>query len=158
MPNPVIYPDADKDFSSQSPLILATMCVFGEARGGSYELQKAVANVIRNRAIVLCERKRAASLLDAIKYVVLAKWQFSCFNDNDPNKSKLIVPLQWERPEVWESCLEAVRTVFVSNASDNTEGATHYFVASMKVVPIWTDGATLTVVIDNTKFFRGVKW
>lgn len=56
------------------------LTIVGEARGEPIEGQIAVGNVIMNR--VKATRK-------SVKHICLAPRQFSCWNDNDPNRPKL---------------------------------------------------------------------
>lgn len=53
--------------------------IYGEARGEPWEGKIAVAWVVRNRA------ERGGWWGDTIREVCLKPWQFSCWNETDPN-------------------------------------------------------------------------
>jgi len=59
--------------------------LWGEARGESEEGQVAVGHVIKNRV----EKKTWYG--KTIKDVCLKKWQFSCWNENDPNRIRFLL-------------------------------------------------------------------
>ena len=58
--------------------------LWGEARNQGDEGMIAVGNVIMNRV------KAKSWYGDHIKGVCLKAWQFSCWNDDDPNKEKIL--------------------------------------------------------------------
>ena len=62
--------------------------LWGEARNQGDEGMIAVGNVIMNRV------KAKSWYGDHIKGVCLKAWQFSCWNDDDPNKEKILA-LDW---------------------------------------------------------------
>ena len=58
--------------------------LWGEARSEGEQGMIAVGNVIMNRVAA------KSWYGDHIKGVCLKEWQFSCWNDNDPNKQKIL--------------------------------------------------------------------
>lgn len=102
---------------------LARMALYGEARGerdAARDLDGVgmlcVIHVVMTRA-----RKRGTSIATEI----LRRWQFSTFNENDPNRGKLLDawkddPVSWERADAVMDLVEGGFT------SDPTGGATHY--------------------------------
>lgn len=106
------------------------LCLWGEARGEQAEGQLAVAWVIKNRA-----DKQGNS----IKEVILAPWQFSSFNHDDPNRDKMLSAHQFD-PTGWAR-INAVCDLFESGYTiDPTKGATHYYVERMPNPPKWGRG------------------
>lgn len=101
-------------------------CVWAEARGEPALGKLAVLWVIHNRAV-----KRDTSL----KAEVLRPWQFSSFNENDPNREKLLTAHS-EYLATWVVC-DQICELFENKATiDPTGGATHYF-AHNTVKPAW---------------------
>lgn len=96
--------------------------LWGEARGEPTEGQVAVAWVIRNRA----ERGRFAGRLfgqeGAVAFVCLAPWQFSCWNEGDPNRTKLLVLAE----DQFVDQLAIASNVLDGLVADPTNGADHY--------------------------------
>lgn len=137
------------------------MLLFGEARGeqdagGTLEAMSmlAIAWVVMNRA----RRKKQDP-----KAVILAPWQFSCFNANDPNRAKLLDaekrdPISWERADSVADLFESGLT------TDPTHGATHYVTSNLwdrpdSTVPQWYEQSVIasgitkkTVVIGHHTF------
>jgi spore germination cell wall hydrolase CwlJ-like protein len=133
--------------------------LWGEARGEGEAGMRAVAAVIVNRA-------RAARAWKAkhgkdrhplfgdgtLRSVCKAKWQFSCWNEKDPNRQKMEALLKTD--PLYLKGREAL-TWALSN-DDPTLGATHYYSSVIKQ-PDWTKGATFTVKIGHHLFYKNVK-
>ena len=70
---------------------LMALTIYGEARGESYDGKVSVGTVILER---VDHRDWDGK---TIKEVCLKKWQFSCYNENDPNRGKLLnIAEQWD--------------------------------------------------------------
>ncbi|RLC36422.1 hypothetical protein DRH29_04595 [candidate division Kazan bacterium] len=138
-----ILPKKGLEIEKQHPLIIFTMCIWGEARGCSFWEQVDVANVIRNRV-----KKMKKSYPD----VILQRKQFSCFNKSDPNREKLLTPLKYDSWKIWISCFCAAELIYNNIIPDSTYGATHYY--SGERVPYW---AKEMVVTKETKHFKFLK-
>lgn len=106
-------------------LAIMARTIYGEARGSSREDRIAIAWVIRNRAnIDLGSDKKPDWWGESVAGVCLAKWQFSCWNQGDPNL-KAIATIDTE-DEVFEECLAIAGGVLQGAPPDPTGGATHY--------------------------------
>lgn len=129
---------------------IAARTIWAEARGESEEGQRAVAYVIMNR-------KRSGKWGSSLASVCTWPKQFSCHNDNDPNRIKLF--------SLAEDDSALARFVgFMRDARmlgmDTTGGAMHYYSASMSASPSWAvraDGSPLPANrIGNHIFVQGV--
>lgn len=101
--------------------VVLTMCLWGEARGEPNDGVSAVAWVIKNRAL---------SRDLTVKEVCLQPRQFSCFNSNDPNRSKMLDA--WEKdPYNWNRVHSIGQEVIRGEVPDPTLGASHYVTASL---------------------------
>jgi spore germination cell wall hydrolase CwlJ-like protein len=121
--------------------------IWGEARGEELAGQIAVAWVIRNRA----ERYWAGRLVGmpgAVAKVCLQPWQFSCWNENDPNYAKLLRLA----PETYETQREIARRVLDGTAMDPTNGSDHYHTTG--VAPAWKDSMKQEAAIGNHLFYN----
>jgi|TARA_Y100000310_G_scaffold132889_1_gene131817 spore germination cell wall hydrolase CwlJ-like protein len=125
---------------------LMARTVWGEARGESFAGRVAVAWVIHNRVRI------GGWWGSTIGEVVLKRGQFSCWNEGDPNRRRM---MQVDRDDrAYVGCVNAVVTTsFLDRADDPTNGATHYH--SRFVRPYWAERMTETARIGNHVFYRG---
>ena len=130
---------------NERDIIIMARTVYGEARGESPEGQEAVANVILNRV------KHGGWWGTSVIEVCLHPKQFSCWNDGDPNRPRM---MEAELSDsVFRSCLEAVLRALRVPSSE-LEGVCHYH--HTNVSPMWSKGLPY-ISIGNHRFFRGIK-
>lgn len=141
-------PLANVSLEKQPANVLLAMLVWGEARGEADEVKLAVAGVVRNRA-----RFRAGKFGPDWPSVILAPLQFSCFNTSDPNRDKLLHPLDHDTPEAWQRCYLVANLVYFGIAHDLSRGADHYFDSSIPA-PSWAAADRQTVLCGRMRFFR----
>lgn len=122
--------------------------VYGEARGEARDGKTAVAWVIKNR-------------VDSPKWwghdwrsVCRKPWQFSCWNDNDPNRAK--VEAVTTEDDAFRDCLQASALVMSGEVTDPTKGATHYYAKAMKALPTWASHAVKTAEIGGHVFMKEI--
>lgn len=66
--------------------------------------------------------------------VVLAPWQYSCWNTTSPTRKLLMTRTQ----ATWEACVEAAQQSFHAQVPDPTFSSTHYLnPAVLKMFPDW---------------------
>lgn len=121
--------------------------VYGEARGESVLGMIAVAHVILNRV------KAQSWFGKTIEGVCRKPWQFSCWNDNDPNLPKMKA-VTLDDP-VFQTCYYAALSAITWQHPDSTSGSCHYHTAS--VSPDWSEGHEPVAIIGVHKFFNDVK-
>jgi N-acetylmuramoyl-L-alanine amidase len=134
--------DTDK-FSDQE--ILART-LFGEARGEPAEGRQGVASVVMNRVAKPCWWGKN------VRDVCLARKQFSCWNENDPNRA-VIMEVTADDP-IYANCLDISEQAINGNLIDNTGGADSYCVVG--TVTEWNKGLTPTTIIGHHTFYRTV--
>lgn len=137
-------------FSLDDILALA-QTVLGEASSESFQGQLAVAYVVVNRFI-----KNPARFGRSVFEVAHQKMQFSCWNSNDPNLSRISrTPIGAQELLV---ALEAAACAMSGRVKDPTLGADHYHtIEAPKNVPwppAWTKGMTQTAEIGGHVFYR----
>ena len=129
-----------------------TRTLWGEARSEGVVGQIAVGWTIRNRVNDI----RANSWWgEGYAGVCLKPWQFSCWNQNDPNYiylsgAKLIPAGQFAQAR------RAVDLVIAGTIPDPTNGATHYYAITMPKAPAWAAEAKQTLRLGNHIFFKDV--
>ena len=114
------------NFTSQDIDILART-IYGEARGETREGKIAVAQGILNRAT------QGGWWGDTIERVCKHPFQFSAWNEDDPNREKM-EQLSGDN-QVFQTCLSVTAGVLGGVYNDPTGGANHYH--TKKVKPRW---------------------
>lgn len=153
------------DFRFPSPMLtqenldIAAKTVWAEARGEGEAGMRAVAAVIVNRA--LSAQSYMAKHQDKTRHPLFgdgglgsasqAKWQFSCWNADDPNKDKMenLSPSDPAYQKAMDAVLWAVQN------ADPTQGASHYYASSIDQ-PAWAADATFTKKIGAHLFYKNV--
>lgn len=122
--------------------------VYGEARGEPPDGMRAVVHVIMNRVA-------AQTWYGLTPFEVAHKpWQFSCWNDDDPNRPK-IEGLAYSNPlllRCMEYVCQALSEYFQGN--DPTSGSTHY--ARKDISPSWAHGKEPVIIIQNHAFWNNI--
>ena len=147
---PVAPPTAD----AASDILARTL--WGEARGEGWAGMQAVAHVVYNRVAARSWWGR-----DVVA-VCRKPWQFSCWNVNDPNSSRLRSLSAADG--LFNLALEAARSVAAAElagtrrqpGADPTDGATHYYAPHAVATPKWARGRQPCARIGRHLFFRGV--
>jgi len=132
------------------------LTIWGEARGESVEGQIAVANVIMNRW------KNNLGKYKTVTDVCLEPRQFSCWNESDPNRTRINKLMsQISRgviPQELKQQLYIARGILGFNLVDNTRGSRHYITAKLydsENRPRWAKTPiTDPVRIGNHVFFN----
>lgn len=133
--------------------ILVALCIWREARGETLDVKKAVGWSIRNRFL------RPGWWGHSWEGIVLLPWQYSSFNHNDPNATKLPTSAD----PSWGDSLTAASMVWTADVlstpfiPDPTSGADSYFDMSLDSnPPSWaTDGSKQhTLDIGRLHFYR----
>jgi spore germination cell wall hydrolase CwlJ-like protein len=117
--------------------------IYGEARGEPRSGKEAVANVIRNRAM---------NSNQSIHDVCLEKYQFSCWNLDDPNRK--IITQANINDSVFQECLDIAKKCVEGKLMDNTFGSTHYH--RKDYFPEWSKNYKPVVKIGDHVFFNDI--
>lgn len=132
-------------------IIALAQTVYGEARNQSFQGQLAVAYVVVNRFI-----SNPARFGRSIFEVAHARLQFSCWNSNDPNLSR-ISRISYGDQEFLVA-LEAAAAALSGRVADPTHGADHYHTLDapkgVPWPPSWAAAMRKTVEIGDHVFYR----
>lgn len=142
-PEPAAPPEAPPPGPGSPTWVVAQTC-WGEARGQGTLGMLAVACVIRNRVALGGWWGQ-----DWIS-VCRAPWQFSCWNDRDPNRQQLLAVTPAD-PAFAKALVVADAVLASPGAPDITEGADSYFDLSISP-PEWTQAPTSTQVAQFADF------
>jgi len=130
--------------------IVLALLIWGEARGEPVEGQIGVACVVRNRALRSGHDWRA---------VMLAPFQFSCFNADDPNFPKIsrareLLLTGTPTPQLAQA-LWIANGVIDGTVMDNTRGAQNYLTTDLlrsARAPRWSQHRPILVVLGQHSF------
>jgi N-acetylmuramoyl-L-alanine amidase len=124
---------------------LLGLVIWREARGETDEAQLGVGCSIRNRVI------KGGWWGNTYRTVILKPWQYSSFNEDDPNSTKYPDP----NDAVWLQCLENASLIINGNCNDNTAGAQSYFDRSLdNNPPKWAATMTHTLDLGRLHFYK----
>jgi N-acetylmuramoyl-L-alanine amidase len=133
--------------SQMYELVLLALCNWREARGEPIDAKMAQAWTVRNRAL------HPSWWGHDWVSVILKPFQYSSFNANDPNASKM----PGMEDTSWTDCLSVANEVYAGTGTDPTSGCSHYFDKSLDLhPPVWaTDGSMVHVTdIGSFRFYR----
>lgn len=141
--------------------------VYGEARGEPDLGRLAVAYVPCNRAAIAArfvkahpEHKRHPLYGDGtVASACRMPWQFSCWNENDPNRAELLA-LDLDS-DAAAPCMAMARAALDETAPDPSNCATHYHTVASpwpdpdkRWPPKWADGKPPVATIGDHVFYR----
>jgi len=127
--------------------------LYGEARGEKIPGKEAVAQVVLNRVRRAQERGGDYWWGASVREVCLKKWQFSCWNESDPNRRKLLHVSPDNR--TYQTCCRIARRAIAGTLKDPTRGATHYHATG--TFPPWARGRMFSAEIGNHQFYNNVE-
>lgn len=141
---------------------IITMTIWGEARGAQREAQVAIGSVILNRWN-LALTGRAFRRAESIGDICLWPYQFSCWNERDPNRRLILEAFDpLGRPMKGEDLLALKQISMIAEGIasrswlDETSGADHYhsYPAGHLRWPSWAKWKEHTRTIGKFKFYR----
>lgn len=127
--------------------------IYGEARGeyktttGGLAAYIAVANVVMNRV------REARKFGDGIAAVCQKPYQFSCWNQNDPNLP-IIEALEPDQDVLFDLAIEVAKNVSENKWPDLTNGSNHYFSNTMPAEPAWAVNRRCQRQIGRHLFYK----
>lgn len=130
-------------YTSLTDAALMALCIWREARGESELGRRGVAWVIYNRVV------HNSYFGDSIQTVILKPWQFSSFNENDPNER--LWPA--DNDQAYLEIQNIATSVLNGTDDDPTDGATSYFDVSIPA-PAWAATMKLTLETGRLRFFK----
>lgn len=139
--------------------------LYGEARGSSSDDRTAVAHVILNRARIAREFVAVRSPTrtrhplfgsGSIESACKAPWQFSAWNENDPNRAKLLAA-DLSDPAFLRCMLHAAAVMLGEQPAPFPNDVCHYHAKSMPTLPPWALGKTPVLDTGAHLFYAGVR-
>ena len=130
----------------KSDVLVMAQTIWGEARGETNEGKYAIAHVIKNRF----DSKKWFSA-DTLEGVCKKKWQFSCWNEGDPNKEKRE---QLTHGDI-KDFVDIANNVLNGHHDSNVGKSTHYYADYIKE-PDWAEGKTPITTIGVHHFYEDI--
>lgn len=116
---------------NEEEIDIVTRTLYGEAEREDEEDVIAIAWVIKNRVMY-------RNWPDSYSAVCLQPWQFSCWNQNDSNRAKILAV---SKNDLWyKFCREIAIKVMKGEIPDPTVTSTHYYATWLKKPPAWARG------------------
>lgn len=144
----------DQDKNEKAVDILART-IWGEARDQGQAGMQAVAAVAVNRVKFAIARGGRYWWGNDIVSVCLRPWQFSCWNANDPNRTKLEMVDGSDRH--FAVALEIAAKAIQGTLGDPTNGATHYHNPSIVGLPSdWGEQPQQVASLGDHDFYNGI--
>jgi spore germination cell wall hydrolase CwlJ-like protein len=132
--------------------------LLGEARGEDTLGRQMVASVFMTRVkISQAHQARVGAPYwwgMNVREVILMPWQFSCWNESDPNRPKLMsLP---EEP-LWPEAMFIAESALTGTLPDQANGATHYLnPLTARPLPTWAISANQVAEHLHHTFYRVV--
>jgi cell wall hydrolase len=136
-------------YSNMSDIALMALCAYREARGEPLATKLAVCHVVQNRA------KKPGWWGINTQSVILRPWQFSSFNDGDPNSDVWPGDIN---DRAWTDSLSAASAVLYGSDPDPTDGATYYHDSSIRFPSAWGSESDYikTLTVGRLTFYRPI--
>lgn len=139
----------EEQFMKDVDILARTL--WGEARSEGRTGMEAVASVVMNR-VAYAQARGGYWWGSTVTKVCLMPWQFSCWNANDPNRSKL--ELVDATDASFRVAQDVARAAVSGRMGDTVDGATHYHTRA--VAPAWKDDGVKVASLGAHEFYKGI--
>lgn len=147
--------EMERDTDLEFDLKIMALTVWAEARGEPEIGQRAVAWVIRNRFETPGWWSKAPRIAaNTVAAVCRCPWQFSCWNESDPNRKRLDDPATQNRADylaIRKLCFDVLSE---SPMKDPTVGSDHYCTRAVADKTRWAQDRGPVAKIGNHYFYR----
>jgi len=137
------------DRQDQIDTLARTM--WGEARGEGAEGMTGVAFAVLNR-VAYAQARDGYWWGSDIVSVCRQPWQFSCWNENDPNFPKLQAVTTAD--PTFALAVRIATAAINGELADPTNGATHYH--TLSVAPNWADPSKVVASLGSHTYYGGI--
>lgn len=132
----------------QNDLDILARTLYGEAEAYDVDDAEAIAAVVMNRI-------RWRNWPNTAAQVCLQPWQFSCWNQNDPNRVRILAVTE---DDAWfRTCIGIAKRALDGTLHDKTNGATHYYASYLDdkgLTPKWARGKTPSYTNTSGKYIH----
>lgn len=149
---PLPSPEESAEARRRREVEVLARTLYGEARGEPVRGQEAVACVIVNR-VRRAQRQGGCWWGGTVEEVCLKPQQFSCWNEGDPNREKILAVQAGD--QTFDACVRIARRAVSGALEDITQGATHYH--TRESTPAWSRGRPVCAVIGRHLFYNTIE-
>lgn len=139
--------------SKKQDIEVLAKTMYGEARGEVAKVNGGLASLIAVGNVIMNRVRENTWYGDSVSDVCQKPWQFSCWNENDPNRIKLL-NLRANDNEIYNECLVIASQLVEGRVIDLTKGSNHYHVKSMLRKPRWSKGKKPVFRIGSHVFYK----
>ena len=125
--------------------------IYGEARGEYARVDGGLGGLIAVGNVVMNRLKTQSRFGKTLGEVCQKPYQFSCWNEKDPNQRILKQNLMGD--PMFQLCLEVARRLYAQEWPDLTKGSDHYHAKTMPALPPWAMGHTPRFCIGQHIFY-----
>lgn len=126
--------------------------IYGEARGEYHKKEGGLAALIAVGNVILNRLKQKTWFGKSVSEVCLKAWQFSCWNDTDPNSTVLKQAIITE--PVFKVCQEVAQGLILKEWPDLTKGSDHYHHRLMHKLPMWAKDKHPQFQVGHHLFYK----
>ena len=147
--NTPVNPSAGRGFIKAMEVDILARTLWGEARGEGGRGMHAVCNVVLNRFALSAAEDITWWGVDLVT-ICQKPYQFSCWNPDDPNRSKLMAVDEGNAE--FSTATRIARRAVYGDLNDITGGATHYH--HYQIIPYWAENKLSSAQIGHHIFYR----
>lgn len=148
----LFLPSSRNVYDLSEPTVVACT-LWGEARSEEAQTIRYVAAVIYNRYA------NPSWAGNSPKSVCLHRFQFSCWNEDDPNRKKMFEPLRWDSMATWKKCVGVAIELLdyeetIKFMGKQLKGADSYFSPPLEKPPLaWGKDAKFCMKVGRLSFY-----
>jgi len=135
-----------------SDLEIVARTIYGEARGEYHNVTGGLAPLIAVANVIMNRFKYRGIYGQNLKEVCTKPFQFSCWNNRDPNRMSLL--RSTINDPLFTLCHEVARKVTREEWPDLTKGSDHYYATSLPEEPYWAHGHKPNLRLGHHVFYQ----
>lgn len=139
-------------YSENDTIEVLARTLYGEARGEYTHIEGGLASLISVGNVVINRLKAQSWFGKTIVEVCHKPFQFSCWNEADPNR-KLLMQETISDP-IMNICRQVAEGVTYDEWPDLTQGSDHYHAVYLPAIPDWAKGQSPKLRLARHFFYK----
>lgn len=133
-------------------LDIFSLTIYGEGRGEYNRADGGLASLIAIGNVIVNRVKKGGWFGKTISEVCQKPWQFSCWNQNDPNL--LVIQNVSKEDPIIKICRDVAVSVALNKWPDITKGSDHYFSRILANPPKWSQNRLPKFCLGLHQFYQ----